>query len=223
MGERVGVSGARYQKVAVDIAAKIAAGEYQVGEKIYARSSLASQYAVSPETARRAIAILADLGIVEATKGSGVRIKSEKNAQRFMVQFQTEQTVAGYQREIELLLERFFRDGNALRESVSQLVGQTSFYRHSNPFVPFEMPVGAGAACVGRSLQDLYFWQNTGATVVAIRHEGKLILSPGPYADLYAGDIVYFIGGEACVSRVAKLLDYAGPAAASAEEGQSRP
>ena len=38
MGE-VRVSGPRYQQVAVDIAAKIASRQYQVGERIYARSS----------------------------------------------------------------------------------------------------------------------------------------------------------------------------------------
>ncbi|HBD01741.1 MAG TPA: GntR family transcriptional regulator, partial [Lachnoclostridium sp.] len=38
----------RYQQIAVEEAARIANGEYEVGEKIYARSSLASQYSVSP-------------------------------------------------------------------------------------------------------------------------------------------------------------------------------
>ena len=44
-----------YQKIAIDIASKIAAGKYKAGEKIYGRSMLAAHYAVSPETIRRAM------------------------------------------------------------------------------------------------------------------------------------------------------------------------
>ncbi len=85
MGE-VRVSGPRYQQVAVDIAAKIASRQYQVGERIYARSLLSSAYAVSPETARRAVGVLADLGIVKANRGSGVEILSWERANQFLRQ-----------------------------------------------------------------------------------------------------------------------------------------
>ena len=68
----------RYQLIAEDIATKIVERKYVVGEKIYARSSLASQYGVSPETTRRAIAVLQDLNIVEA-KRIGVEIVSYEN------------------------------------------------------------------------------------------------------------------------------------------------
>ena len=74
------ITGPKYQQIAADIAAKIVDGHYRVGEKIYARSSLASQYGVSSETARRAVCVLSHLKIVEATKGSGVIIKSYENA-----------------------------------------------------------------------------------------------------------------------------------------------
>ena len=76
-----------YQKIAADIAAKIVDKHYQIGEKIYARSSVASQYAVSAETARRAICILSDMKIVETIKGSGVRIVSYEKAVQFVKQF----------------------------------------------------------------------------------------------------------------------------------------
>ena len=74
----------RYQQLASDIASRIAEGSYQVGDKIFARSSLASQYQVSSETARKAVCVLAELGIVEAEKGSGVTVKSRENALLFI-------------------------------------------------------------------------------------------------------------------------------------------
>ena len=54
----------RYQQIAIEISSRIASGEYKVGEKIYARSSIASQYGVSSETARRAICVLCDLSLI---------------------------------------------------------------------------------------------------------------------------------------------------------------
>ena len=54
----------RYQQIAVEIAERIAAGVYDIGEKINARSTLASNFNVSPETARKAVNILVDLGIM---------------------------------------------------------------------------------------------------------------------------------------------------------------
>ena len=72
----------RYQQIALDIATQIVKRQYRVGDRIYARSSLASRYHVSPETARRAVCLLADMGIVEAEKGSGVEILSVEAAAR---------------------------------------------------------------------------------------------------------------------------------------------
>ena len=74
----------RYQQIALDIATQIVKQQYKVGDRIYARSSLASKYHVSPETARRAICLLADMDIVEAEKGSGVVILSVDNAARYL-------------------------------------------------------------------------------------------------------------------------------------------
>ncbi|MEG2918744.1 MAG: GntR family transcriptional regulator, partial [Clostridium sp.] len=80
MDKKSKITSPRYQQIAADIASKIATGHYKLGEKIYARSMLASQYGVSSETSRRAICILSDLDIVDTTKGSGVVIKSCENA-----------------------------------------------------------------------------------------------------------------------------------------------
>ena len=47
----------------------------------------------------------------------------------------------------------------------------------------------------GTTVGALRFWQATGATIVAIRRGLSYIVSPGPYAELYAGDAVIFVGG----------------------------
>lgn len=62
---------------------------------------MASQYGVSAETARRAIAVLQDLEIVEATKGSGVVIKSYEKAANYIKQFLDVQSI--HQIQLEML------------------------------------------------------------------------------------------------------------------------
>ena len=68
----------RYQQIAVDLAERIVENRYKVGEKIHARSTLASTYNASPETTRKAINVLVDLGIMEVRHGSGAFVASKK-------------------------------------------------------------------------------------------------------------------------------------------------
>lgn len=206
MGE-VRVSGPRYQQVAVDIAAKIASRQYQVGERIYARSLLSSAYAVSPETARRAVGVLADLGIVKANRGSGVEILSWERANQFLRQYEDVETLSGRRRKTLDHLSQLYQQAEELKKEVQGLVEYTEQFQWSNPLVPYEALVRKGSSCVGKSLRELNFWQNTGATVVAVRHGDQLVLSPGPHQGLALGDTVYFVGNESSVQRVAHLLE----------------
>lgn len=68
----------RYQQIAVDLAERIVENRYKVGEKIHARSTLASTYNASPETTRKAINVLVDLGIMEVRHGSGAFVASKE-------------------------------------------------------------------------------------------------------------------------------------------------
>lgn len=82
-----------YQKIAIDIASKIAAGKYKAGEKIYGRSMLAAHYAVSPETIRRAMFMLQDVGIVAIESGSGSTVLSAERASQLVSRFRNISTI----------------------------------------------------------------------------------------------------------------------------------
>lgn len=206
MDDSIQVTGARYQQIAADIAAKIVDHQYKIGEKIYARSLIASQYAVSSETARKAIAILSDLGIVDTVKGSGVVIQSYEGAVAFLGRFRNVSTMAELKRDALGCLNSIVRDGDELRDAIVRLVDHADRFRALNPLAPFSVQIEAGTPCVGQTLSGLNFWQNTAATVVAIRRGDTLIRSPGPYAEILAGDTVYFIGEDDCVERVDLFL-----------------
>lgn len=206
MVESSKVIGARYQKIAADIAARIVDHQYQIGEKIYARSLIASQYSVSSETARKAIAILANLNIVETVRGSGVIIKSHDNAVTFLRRFEDAGTLAEFKRDALSCLSRITRDNNHLRDTIDKLIDHTDRFRALNPLAPVSVLIEDGMPCIGKTLSGLKFWQNTAATVVAIRRDDILIRSPGPHAELLAGDTLYFIGEEDSMERVDEFL-----------------
>ena len=54
--------------------------------------------------------------------------------------------------------------------------------------------------------QPKAFWQSTGSTIVAIRRGQTVILSPGPYAELYGGDVIVLVGTPEAVQAAHSLV-----------------
>ncbi len=196
----------KYQQIAADIATKIACGDYAEGEKIYVRSALASQYGVSSETARRAVYVLSDMKILEITKGSGVLIKSRKLAVDFINKFDSVSQMSELKKHILNNIEQQNTQSAELKTMVSELMYKTERFRVVNPFSPFEISITQEASCIGQNLSESNFWHNTTATIIAIRRGEEIIISPGPYAVISLGDILYYVGDENCHERVRSFL-----------------
>src|SRR5579859_6975796 len=67
-------SGRLYERVAEELAQRIAAGEYPVGRRLPSERDLAQAYTVSRPTIREAIIALELDGLVEVRLGSGVYV-----------------------------------------------------------------------------------------------------------------------------------------------------
>lgn len=195
-----------YQQIATDIASKIAEKHYKVGDKIYTRSSIASQYGISSETARRAICILADLEIVETLKGSGVVIKSYEKAVQFIQKYNDIQTINDIKKEILESIDRQSKETQYLNNNISKLIEKTDRFRSINPFIPFELEINTDTPNLNKTISDVNFWHNTSATIIAIKRENTLLMSPGAYALFLPQDIIYFVGDENCFERVQNFM-----------------
>lgn len=206
MDKSINIISPRYQQIALDIASKIVTGQYEVGDKVYTRSALSSQYGVSSETARRAVSILSDVGIVEVWKGSGVVIKSCEKALRFVKQYTDIQTVNDLKREILSSIERQNKESNFLKEKLEELMDKTDRFKAINPFVPYEITIEANCKYLGRTISDINFWHHTSATIISIKRDDVLMMSPGPYSVITEGDVFYFVGDENCPERVKNYL-----------------
>lgn len=207
MERKTQITNPRYQQIAMDIASKIVDKHYNIGDKIYARSSVASQYGVSSETARRAMCILSDLNIVDTTKGSGVIIKSYENALKFVRQYTDIQTITNLKKEIMDSVNRQSKEIDYFNQCLGKLIDYTDRFRSLNPFIPSELEITKKSPYLNKTIEEVNFWHNTSATIIAIKRNDSLILSPGPYAAFLEHDILYFIGDENSYDRV-KIFMY---------------
>ena len=196
----------RYQQIAVAIAERIVENRYQVGQKIHARSTLASNLNVSPETARRAINVLVDLEIMDVRHGSGAYIASKEKAQAFVEQYQDVQSIQEIRQDILDSVERQQQELDNFSDLLNTLVQQTKKVHHMSPFVPFELQLTEQAQHLEKSINELNVWQATGATIIAIQTTEELLLSPGPYAKFSAGNTIYFVGNELALQRMTNFF-----------------
>lgn len=77
----------------------------------------------------------------------------------------------------------------------------------TNPFKNYEVIIPANSSTIGHALGELSFWQETRATVIGIRRDDKLILSPGPYVLFQANDTIIFVGDISCIDAVANFIN----------------
>lgn len=200
--KKMSVTKPKYQQIAVDLAEKIAESKFSVGDKIHARSTLANQYSVSPETARKAISVLVDLEIVKAKHGSGFYVASKEKAQDFVTQYQDVQTITEIKEDLLNSVAKQKEELTHFSEILDNLVAQTKRFDSLNPLNPVAFTLTEEAAHLESTISEINLWQSTSATLIAIKHGEELLVSPGPYAKISANDTIYFVGHESTLQRV---------------------
>lgn len=185
----------QYLQIARDLAGRIARGELEEGSRIYGRSVMASEYNVSPETIRRALRLLSDMKVVEVKPQSGAVVLSADSARRYIENFEESADVRSLQLQLKDVLNEYGDLNRRLTDLVGRLIkSRETFAAANEPFPNYEVAVPKDSPLIGKSIGALKFWQSTGGTIVAIRRGQTVILSPGPYAELYAGDVIVLVG-----------------------------
>ncbi len=195
-----------YKQIALDIASKIVNGKYRVGEKIHGRSTLASQYNVSPETVRRAVFLLNQVGVLDVKQGAGIVIKSVESAEDFVSKSNNRESIDTIKGHINRLMQEQKQLNNRLQENINILLDANDRFNYLNPLTPFELFIDENCPLVGKTIASVRFWNNTGATIIAIKRKSNTILSPGPQAQLFAGDSILIVGDEASYKKTKMLL-----------------
>lgn len=195
-----------YLKIAIDIASRIVNGDFTEGEKLSGRSTLVSIYNVSPETIRRSIALLKDMDVVIVEEKSGIRIASKDNANEFLKKFKTKSEFTNIKEQIYNLLDEKKALEKSLESNIENLIEFATQLRNVGLIVPYESLVQPNSLMIGKSLGELNFWHNTGATIVGIKRNDQLYLSPGPYFTINEHDIIVYVGENDVVGNVKNYI-----------------
>lgn len=200
------VTMALYRQIAIDIAKNIASGKYVQGDRLFGRSVLASHYQVSPETIRKAVFLLKDVGILQTEKGSGIKVVSTEKVADFLKQNEGFDTLATLKEDLDSWAKEQNRQIRDILDKIQFAVNQTQQTHVIGSLNPYEIKITAACKVLGKTANELQFWHLTGATIVAVRHGEELILSPGPYATFCQGDSLFIVGDTASHLASMKLL-----------------
>lgn len=195
-----------YSQIALDIALRIVRGDLQENTKVYGRSIMASEYGVSPETIRRSMKLLEDMQVVEVRQNSGALVLSAEKAKSYVEKFGEQNNIRTRQKNLADLLERQQALSREISEVAGTIVRINEKFSQTNPFNNYEAKVPPNSHVIGKTLGELKFWQQTAATVIAVRRGQQIILSPGPYATLLEGDIIIYVGDVKSVDTVSAFF-----------------
>jgi K+/H+ antiporter YhaU regulatory subunit KhtT len=196
----------RYVKIALDIARKIMSTEIKVGEILKGRTILASEYAVSPETIRKAMNLLDQQGVVEVRQGVGIFVADIIKAEGFVQNYKADRSIRKQQDELEQMFEQRAELDVKLANRLKEIV--ESFKYRTTESIPFqEVEILEGSQVSGKTIGEVKFWLNTGATIIGVIHDDYITISPGPDAVLLAGDFLLLVGDSGVVGRVEQFLD----------------
>ena len=93
-----------------------------------------------------------------------------------------------------------------IEENIQSIMNSADRFSYFNPLTPFEIDIENDCVHVNQTIGELNFWHQTSATIIAIKRDGKMIVSPGPYAILTAGDKLLIIGDKDAYQQSKKLL-----------------
>lgn len=195
-----------YQKIAIDITNRIVKDEFPLGTKIYGRSKLAGEYKVSPETIRRSMILLEDMNIVEVNQGSGIIVKSRDQAFKYIEKFKVFDSINSLRNDLLNLNKEKKVIDDKFELTINKILDLSQKFKSTNPFSPLEIKILKGAKIINKSISEVKFWKNTGATIVGIRRQDKMILSPGPDAIFLQDDVIIIIAEDSVYEIINKFL-----------------
>ncbi len=195
-----------YLQVALDIAAQIADGDMKEGQRFSGRSMMSSKYGVSPETIRRALGLLNEMDIVDIEPGSGVIVKSQSRAIEYGRRHSEAADIHQLKSELDQLIARRRELDERIERALYSLTDLSEQFRRSSSLQTFEFTIARQARIEGMSIAQSAFRRATGATILALKRDREIILSPSPDTLLCAGDVLIVICDMLLVPSVSEFI-----------------
>jgi DNA-binding transcriptional regulator YhcF (GntR family) len=195
-----------YERVAYEIAIQIANGKYTEGAKIKGRSLASTQFNVSTETMRKALNVLQDHGVLVIKEQSGAEVRSKANALAYCEVFKDEVAIKNSFQSFHALLDESKSIQTRIKKELLRIQKKYDINHSSTPIRTFDYQLSEIHPLVGRTIESINFYQQTGATLYGI--VGTLTLSsPSKEYVFQSFDILYFSGDETVMQRTTDYLN----------------
>ena len=151
--------------------------------------------------------LLEDMEIVESKHSSGSIILSAENAKKYVEKFGNQNDIRVFQKSLNDLLGQQQSLCQKISEAAGSIVRINEKFSQSTPFNSYEAKIPHNSKLIDKTIADSMFWQNTAATIIAIRRSENIILSPGPYAIFQIDDTIVFVGDSNCIDTVTSYVN----------------
>lgn len=196
-----------YLQVAYDIAAKIATGALAEQERFSGRSLMSSQYGVSPETIRRALRLLSDIGIITVQENVGSQVLSKQRAVEYVEHYEMGRDLLMLKGELNQLMMQRRQIDERITDTIGQITDLSDRFRDSDRLRTYEFIVAEDTYIEGKSISHIDFRKHTGATIVAVRRGDEIMLSPPPQTVLKKQDLLVIACDVTDVDDVAGFIN----------------
>ena len=185
----------QHVRVALSIAARITKGEWTELQKLPSAKSLAVEYETTAENVRKAFHVLSGVNIISLQGGSNYTVLSESKAREYLKAIELRREQKDLRNKFQSLFNEYESIGRQMEEIGNQLLEAYINPLPSEDILPtFEVEVAEYSNKIGKSINELRFWQETGVTVAAVKRGQYTEVSPGPYIRLRANDIIVCVG-----------------------------
>ncbi len=195
-----------YMRVAMDVASRIIKGELKENQKISGRTTLAGEYNVSPETIRKSMRLLEERDIVTVKHGHGIYVASCLKAEEFIRVYTLRASVNELKEELVDLLEQRDNIEKKMNQTVNSIVDFSSRFKNVEQVFVHEYPLAFEGQFIGKTIEEIKIWENTGATLVGIRRDGQTLLSPSPQEKIQLNDRLLYVGDPQSSIRLGEYM-----------------
>ncbi|HPA11074.1 MAG TPA: GntR family transcriptional regulator, partial [Treponemataceae bacterium] len=146
-----------YLQIALDVASRIERGELAEKSKLYGRSVMSSEYGVSPETIRRSLKLLSDMGVVDVQHNSGAVVLSREKASQYVARFSEYTDVKIRRKKLQKMMHEHIQQTRAMMDLVNEITGADDRVSRSNPFRNYEIDIPENSSVIGKTIGELQF------------------------------------------------------------------
>ena len=159
----------------------------------------------SPETIRRAIAILQNVGVVRVNQGVGITITSKDMAERFIKSLDQKGEIKVFLEDLKGLMDVRRENDVKIESHLNKLQGYAD--RIMSRWMDVgEIQIGKTSPAIGKTLKELQVRERTGTTIVAVVRDGFEQFSPEAAFVLRSDDVLLAAGSPKGQEKLQQLI-----------------